>query len=812
MGPMSELIPSVFALEPLIESALRSTALIAIAAIVALATTRASASIRHLVWTLALVGCVAMPVASRLVPGWSLPALPAWERRTETAPEPATLVEPATGKVPDRAQVGTATEPASVASTTHPTGVTRTARSWRPDIADARRLAPLLWLAGVLLLAARHAFGWASLARIARRSTPMVSREWETALARHGVTLGLRRLPAIGVSPRIAVPIVCGIRRPTILVPGEALEWPAGRRDAVLLHELAHVRRFDLLTTRLALLVSTLYWFNPFVWLAARRQRAEAERACDDQVLDAGGRASTYASDLLEIARAGTARGHLDAAALAMARRSQLEGRLFAILDPAQARGRAGRIATSLAVLIAVGSIGVLAAARPAQSRRAAEADAPSVSQEVARQAEAAPPTTSETSPEPESAATRSLRETAAPPASAAAPPAPAAAPTDASSPASDSKLIVPLLAAGSSKGSANGKGSSHWSIIDAGDGEVRSGTWTHRDRRGSFRSKGSIRYSRELDDIESISPGGYVEVEDRRDGRAHRAAFKGRPGGVERSYSVDGDEHAWDDAARAWLADFLVELDHGSGMLVEQRFPRLMSEGGPSRVLREVTEMSSDYGRGIYLRKLLDTGLDDPTMRRVVAQAGREIASDYELAQALIAAAGKNALDNAETGAAYLEAVGSLQSDYEHGRTLKALIGRRDLSPALVDGIVQSASGMQSDYERAEVMITLAAKGHVKPARQGGFLRGTHTFSSDYERGRVLRALIAHGLAGESFDDLLLASAKFQSDYERANVFVELAESVQMSASQRAAFVEATKAFSSDYERGRSLSALGSH
>jgi hypothetical protein len=564
----------------------------------------------------------------------------------------------------------------------------------------------------------------------------------------------------------------------------------------VLLHELAHLNRLDLLTARVSQLAAMLYWFNPFVWFAARRQRSEAERACDDQVLDSGGRASAYASDLLEIARATAVRGPVGAAALAMARRSQLEGRLLAILDPRQPRGRTGRLAISLSVLIAVGCIGVLAAVRPAQSRLVA--DGPQSPPEPVPGVQASSPVEPATSAAAGSAEQGSVTVTAAPPASSSAPPAAHAA---------DSKVV----AAAPTQQSKSDKGSSHWSIVDQGDGEVRSGKWDRPGSKGSYKSKGTIRFSRALDDIESISAGGYVEIEDRQGGTSHRAIFKSRSGGIERSYSVDDQEHPWDAAARAWLSDFLVTIDHGSGMLVEHRFPRLMREGGPPRVLSEVSQMTSDYGRRIYLQTLLENDLDEPTLRRLLGQAGREIGSDYELAETLIAAARKHGLKTAETRTAYLEAVGTLESDYEHGRTLQVLTARRDLSPALVRGVIASTSTMQSDYERAEVMIALAGKGHVKPALQADFLRATRDFSSDYERGRALQALIENGpLAGDQVGELLLASAAFQSDYERANVFVLLAETVPLSATQREAFIQSTKAFSSDYERGRALSALG--
>src|SRR5262249_33106515 len=93
----------------------------------------------------------------------------------------------------------------------------------------------------------------------------------------------------------------------------------------------------DCLTHLVAQLACAAYWFNPLAWIAARRLRTERERACDDLVLASGTRGSDYADQLLDIARvmrAGRFPAVLAGATLAMAHRSQLEGRLMAILDP----------------------------------------------------------------------------------------------------------------------------------------------------------------------------------------------------------------------------------------------------------------------------------------------------------------------------------------------------------------------------------------------------------------------------------------------------------------------------------------------
>ena len=65
------------------------------------------------------------------------------------------------------------------------------------------------------------------------------------------------------------------------------MQWTAERRRAVLVHELAHIRRADCRVQRVTQLACAIYWFNPLIWIAARHLRSERERACDDEVLRA---------------------------------------------------------------------------------------------------------------------------------------------------------------------------------------------------------------------------------------------------------------------------------------------------------------------------------------------------------------------------------------------------------------------------------------------------------------------------------------------------------------------------------------------
>nr|MDQ3820781.1 M56 family metallopeptidase [Acidobacteriota bacterium] len=155
--------------------------------------------------------------------------------------------------------------------------------------------------------------------------------------------------PRLLRSEHISMPIVCGILRPAILLPAGAEDWPEARRRMVLLHELTHVARRDCLTQMIAQTACAFYWFNPLIWSAAHRLRIEREKACDDYVLSIGTRPSDYAHHLLEIARSMRERSVFawsQTVSVAMARRSQLEGRLLSILSKEKKRGAMSRITT----------------------------------------------------------------------------------------------------------------------------------------------------------------------------------------------------------------------------------------------------------------------------------------------------------------------------------------------------------------------------------------------------------------------------------------------------------------------------------
>jgi HEAT repeat protein/beta-lactamase regulating signal transducer with metallopeptidase domain len=225
-----------------------------------------------------------------------------------------------------------------------------------------------IWLAGAVIVLARMAIGLAAVRWLSRRTQEITDAPWLPMAEDLAGDLGLHSPPRFLRSGRAAMPVAAGIFRPAIIMPGDADTWSAGRLRIVLLHELAHVKRRDCLTHLLAQAACACYWFNPLAWLAAKRARTERERACDDLVIASGTRGSDYADELLEMARAMRGdrfAGLLAGASLAMAHRSQLEGRLIAILDPRLPRAGVSRARTLAAIALCCCAVAPLGALQP---------------------------------------------------------------------------------------------------------------------------------------------------------------------------------------------------------------------------------------------------------------------------------------------------------------------------------------------------------------------------------------------------------------------------------------------------------------
>jgi TonB family protein len=192
----------------------------------------------------------------------------------------------------------------------------------------------MLWAAATILALLPLLTARLRLRAFLRRAGTCKDSAWNNLLQELSAQLGLAQPPALLIHPEPLMPMASGIWRPRIILPRDSASWSSARRRVVLLHELAHISRRDLLTQSCARLVAAVWWFQPLAWGALRLLRRESERACDELVIASGIRPSDYAAELLAIAQAFTASRRVHAAGIAMARADGLEGRLHSILQP----------------------------------------------------------------------------------------------------------------------------------------------------------------------------------------------------------------------------------------------------------------------------------------------------------------------------------------------------------------------------------------------------------------------------------------------------------------------------------------------
>lgn len=222
--------------------------------------------------------------------------------------EPTAVTDPATPRITlltlrdDPPPVGTAS-------------VDLAAPGWRDALeisarAAAVRLEPWLpvlvcaWVLGLALMLVRLGGGLLVVHQLRRLGVRPVGVGWQQRLDTLAECMALRRPVALLESVRVAGPVAVGWLRPVVLLPaGLVAGLPVAQLEAVLAHELAHIRRHDYLLNLLQSLIEALFFFHPAVWWVSAQVRREREHCCDDLAVEAlGGDAKPLARALAALA------------------------------------------------------------------------------------------------------------------------------------------------------------------------------------------------------------------------------------------------------------------------------------------------------------------------------------------------------------------------------------------------------------------------------------------------------------------------------------------------------------------------------
>lgn len=245
-------------------------------------------------------------------------------------------------------------------------GQVATAGAGTAPLAPPPRWADLVfhgWLLGVALSSFRTGFELRGLQQL--RATGLPLRSLHARLSTLAQRLGVRRTVALVESPVVTAPIVIGWLRPMIMLPlGLATSMPAAWLDAILAHELAHLRRHDLALRMLQRGVEILLFFHPVVWWLGRQLDEAREEACDDVVVDTLRDPLTYARALTEL----EAMRHPTRAALAAgATEGQLMHRIQHILHRSKNTPRPNHRWWQALTVVATMSVAGYAVARVAE-------------------------------------------------------------------------------------------------------------------------------------------------------------------------------------------------------------------------------------------------------------------------------------------------------------------------------------------------------------------------------------------------------------------------------------------------------------
>ena len=327
----------------LVELAARATIVLLVSLAFQWLTRGGPAAIRHHLWTLTFALLLALPLLRLFGPSWDVQFLPRADGPTEKL-------------ISGSLDHGVSTYLGGPAGTFAPfvtdaplaLATAKTPPPWRLPL-----LAFVLWGIGSGAALVSVGVGAFRFRKLVRGGQPVENETWLGQLGALRRQLAIRADVRLVLGRETVTPMTGGLWKAVILLPASAGTWSEARRHVVLAHELIHVRRRDALRQLAGRAVLAIYWFHPLSWVASQLAAARREEACDEEVLAAGARPSEYAGHLLSLAE-----GREDGRAvlsLPMARRSQLETRIRAILKPHRARPRALVTAVALTAVAVVG-------------------------------------------------------------------------------------------------------------------------------------------------------------------------------------------------------------------------------------------------------------------------------------------------------------------------------------------------------------------------------------------------------------------------------------------------------------------------
>jgi hypothetical protein len=316
-----------------------------------------------------------------------------------------------------------------------------------------------------------------------------------------------------------------------------------------------------------------------------------------------------------------------------------------------------------------------------------------------------------------------------------------------------------------------------------------------------SLEARGTIEFTDDDRDVKTISPGGYVLIEAGTWLRTERSyeVRADSSGSLSRTYRVGGRARAMDADAQGWAAAGILTLIRETGMGAGPRIGRLLRQGGPPAVLKEVSEIHSDGPKRTYLRELIERGRLNADQLRDAMRSARTIGSDGEKTSLLIEVS--RSYLKPDLRQSWFTTLGGIGSDGDKRRGLEHAI-RSDPSVDTLALTASAAGRIGSDGDKAAVLAAIASRGIIGGVRRPWF-RALETIGSDGDKRQVLLGVLA-ALGGDqdTLLEILRTAETIGSNGDKAAVLSAAARADLRSDFVQRAFFSAVDTIGSDGDR----------
>jgi beta-lactamase regulating signal transducer with metallopeptidase domain len=339
------------------EYLIKSSVILSVSIVLAFLLSKKSAGLRHLVLSVFLIGLLFLPILSTVTTGWETKFLPSRQSRVGANLKVDSFIGTLNSSSENLGSVAMASEVPK-----H----TEEVKKDSPPVFGFTAL--LLWFFGLMFLSIRMMLGLYGTVRLSREGQDMQDSLWRRLLRRFLDAVSLKRKIHLMSHDKTKVPLTWGFFKPVVMMPEASRKWSENQQSAALFHELSHIKRGDYLVMILARISRAIYWFNPLSWIVLGMIKREQEKACDELVLKAGIKPSTYAENLLLIRNSVTGHWNPPAAVLGAMNKSHLNDRLTTILKQRFNLKEVQMRTKILLSVLAILSISFIGLARPGNS------------------------------------------------------------------------------------------------------------------------------------------------------------------------------------------------------------------------------------------------------------------------------------------------------------------------------------------------------------------------------------------------------------------------------------------------------------